>query len=148
MNVEEAGCSWFPSQGDNDERAIGEPLPTSELPRFAEHCLRRGVQAVCVTLDERGCVVYFRVPPREMQEDVVGRVPLSTKLWTPQDVATPSPPTWHSGFLEYHDFVTACRYGNAMGAQRCAGSELRINLPLSETNRQISRAYGDVIPHV
>lgn len=60
MNVEKTSCSWFPSQGDNDERAIGEPLPTSELRRFAEHCLRHGVQAVCVTLDEQGCVVYFR----------------------------------------------------------------------------------------
>jgi hypothetical protein len=147
MNVEEAGCSWFPAPGASDEREIGDPLPTSELPRFAEHCLRHGVQAVCVTLDEQGCVVYFPDASGEMQEHVVGRVPVDEVVDT-TGCGDSFAAGMAFGFLEYHDFVAACRYGNAMGAQRCAGSELRIYLPLSETNRQISSAYGDVIPHV
>lgn len=120
MNVEETSCSWFPSQGDNDERAIGEPLPTSELRRFAEHCLRHGVQAVCVTLDEQGCVVYFRDSTGEMQEHVVGRVPVDEVVDT-TGCGAPFAAGMAFGFLEYHDFVTACRYGNAVGRTTVRG---------------------------
>ena len=46
------------------------------------------------------------------------------------------------GYLAYRDYVVACQYGNAMGAQRCAGSELDIYLSREETERQILAAYG------
>jgi sugar/nucleoside kinase (ribokinase family) len=46
------------------------------------------------------------------------------------------------GFLPEHDIVRACRYGNAMGAQRCAGSGLQIYLPRAETDAQIERTYS------
>ena len=46
------------------------------------------------------------------------------------------------GYLLGRDIVKACQYGNAMGAQRCAGSELSIYLPRAETDAQIERTYG------
>jgi adenosine kinase len=46
------------------------------------------------------------------------------------------------GYLFGRDIVKACQYGNAMGAQRCAGSELSIYLPRAETDAQIERTYG------
>jgi adenosine kinase len=46
------------------------------------------------------------------------------------------------GYLAYRDYVVACQYGNAMGAQRCAGAELDVYLPREETERQIRAAYG------
>ena len=58
MNLEEAGCSWFPSPDALAHHDAGNPIPEEQLPDFAEHCLRHGVQAVCVTLDQRGCVAY------------------------------------------------------------------------------------------
>ena len=60
MNLEEAGCSWFPSpdRARAPRRRRAHPA-TEQLPDFAEHCLRHGVKAVCVTLDERGCAAYW-----------------------------------------------------------------------------------------
>ena len=44
--------------------------------------------------------------------------------------------------LRSGDLVTAARYGNAMGAQRCSGSDLSVYLPLEGTDAQIAAAYG------
>jgi sugar/nucleoside kinase (ribokinase family) len=46
------------------------------------------------------------------------------------------------GYLAYRDYVVACQYGNAMGAQRCTGTELNVYLSREETERQIRAAYG------
>ena len=46
------------------------------------------------------------------------------------------------GYLAYRDYVVACQFGNAMGAQRCTGTELNVYLPREETERQILAAYG------
>jgi adenosine kinase len=46
------------------------------------------------------------------------------------------------GYLAYRDYVMACQYGNAMGAQRCTGAELDVYLSREETERQIHAAYG------
>jgi hypothetical protein len=46
------------------------------------------------------------------------------------------------GYLEYRDYVVACQYGNAMGAQRCTGAQLNVYLSREETQRQILAAYG------
>ena len=37
------------------------------------------------------------------------------------------------GYLEFRDYVVACQYGNAMGAQRCTGAELNVYLSREET---------------
>lgn len=95
MNVEEAGCSWFPSRDALEHHDAGAPIAVGELPRFAEHCLHRGVKAVCVTLDERGCVAYWLDEAGALAERVVPRGRWST--WsTPPGAATRSPRGWRS----------------------------------------------------
>ena len=49
MNLEEAGCSWFPSKIALEHHDAGAPITTEALPEFAAHCLGHGVTAVCVT---------------------------------------------------------------------------------------------------
>lgn len=138
MNLEEAGCSWFPSSDGN--QTIGDELPTDELPRFAAHCLDHGVNAVCVTLDEEGSVVFFRDEFGTVREELIGRVPVDEVVDT-TGCGDSFAAGMAFGYLEHRDYVEACRYGNAMGAQRCAGSELSIYRPLAETMRQIERTY-------
>jgi len=48
------------------------------------------------------------------------------------------------GYLTYRDYVVACQYGNAMGAQRCngPGTDLNVYLSREETDRQIRATYG------
>jgi adenosine kinase len=48
------------------------------------------------------------------------------------------------GYLAYRDYVVACQYGNAIGAQRCTGpgTDLNVYLSREETERQIRATYG------
>jgi adenosine kinase len=140
MNLEEAGCSWFPREGDDGGAAMGQPMTEEEMPRFAEHCLRHGVQAVCVTLDEQGCVAY-RLDGDDLEEHVVPRIPVENVVDT-TGCGDSFAAGMAFGYLFGRDIVKACQYGNAMGAQRCAGSELSIYLPRAETDAQIERTYG------
>jgi len=139
MNLEEAGCSWFPGREETD--GCGKPMSAEEMPRFAEHCLRHGVQAVCITLDEQGCVVYYRDEAGRVREEFVDRIPVANVVDT-TGCGDSFAAGLAFGYLEHRDFVAACRYGNAMGAQRCAGSALQIYRPLRDTKQQIAEAYG------
>lgn len=141
MNLEEAGCSWFASEYEAaDLETVGQ-LALDELPRFARHCLDRGVKALCVTLDQHGCIVYFRDGGGRMREHVVKRVPVERVVDT-TGCGDSFAGGMAFGYLKHRDYVRACQYGNAMGAQRCVGSQLAIYKPLDETDRQIAEAYG------
>ena len=72
MNLEEAGCSWFP---DRESPNPGErPMSEADMPRFAHHCLSNGVKAVCITLDEKGSVVYYFDSNDDFHEEYVPRI--------------------------------------------------------------------------
>lgn len=143
MNLEEAGCSWFPDR--SEAGATGKPMTTDEMPSFAEHCLRAGVRAVCITLDEEGCVVYYLDDDDgTLQERTIGRIHVENVVDT-TGCGDSFAAGMAFGYLEHCDFVTACQYGNAMGAQRCAGSALRIYRSLGETQQQIVANYRDTL---
>jgi adenosine kinase len=139
MNLEEASSTWL---GESAEVTPDPPrLSTEELRSLAQHCLDRGVAAVCVTLDERGSVAFYRNGSGGVAEEFVDRIEV------PQVVDTTGAGDSFAGglaygYLAYRDYVVACQYGNAMGAQRCTGAELNVYLPREETERQILAAYG------
>jgi adenosine kinase len=141
MNLEEAGCSWFPSTNGQHEREPGAPIPTEALPDFARHCLRQGVGAVCVTLDEEGCVAFTLDESGTLQEHVVPRIPVDQVIDT-TGCGDSFAAGMAFGFLQDGDIVRACQYGNAMGAQRCSSSTLDGYLQLIDTNEQLARTYG------
>lgn len=140
MNLEEAGCSWFPPPGA-DPSLLGEPLPEDDLPAFAEHCLDWGAKAVCVTLDAEGCVLFFREPDGSMASHVVGRIEVKDVVDT-TGCGDSFAAGMAFGYLATGDFVAAAQYGNAMGAQRCSGSDLSVYLAHDQTVQQIRDAYG------
>jgi len=142
MNLEEAGCSWFPPADENGHASLGEPLDVSELPAFAEHCLRQGVGVVSITLDESGCAVYTLDGDGNLVEDLVDRLTVEHVVDT-TGCGDSFAAGLAYGFVTTGDPVVAARYGNAMGAQRCASSELAAYLPLVETDRQIALAYNN-----
>ena len=142
MNLEEAGCSWFPSRIGQEHYDAGAPIAFEKLPEFAAHCLRHGVKAVCVTLDERGCVTYRLDEDGNLVEQVVPRVPVEHVVDT-TGAGDSFAAGMAFGYLQDADIVRAAQYGNAMGAQRCTGSALNVYLPLPETNEQLRRTYGD-----
>jgi sugar/nucleoside kinase (ribokinase family) len=139
MNLEEASSTWL---GQSAELTADPPrLSTEELRDLAGHCLDRGVRAVCVTLDEHGCVTFYRDDSGSVTGEAVDRIKVGRVVDT-TGTGDSFAAGLAYGYLAYRDYVVACQYGNAMGAQRCAGAELDIYLSRGETERQILAAYG------
>jgi sugar/nucleoside kinase (ribokinase family) len=139
MNLEEASSTWL---GESPEVTADPPrLTHDELGELAQHCLDRGVGAVCVTLDERGCVAFYRDGSGALAEEVVDRIEVEHVVDT-TGAGDSFAAGLAFGYLAYRDYVKACQYGNAMGAQRCTGAELNVYLSREETERQILETYG------
>ncbi len=142
MNLEEAGCSWFEKEyTPEDIQEEGRTLRMDELPKFARHCLEKGVKALYITLDEMGCVAYFQKNGK-MKEQWIKRIQIDQVVDT-TGCGDSFAGGLAFGYLKTRDYVLACQYGNAMGAQRCTGTELTIYKNLKETEEQIANAYGD-----
>jgi adenosine kinase len=139
MNLEEASSTWL---GESAEITVDPPrLSHDELRELARHCLDRGVGAVCVTLDERGCVIFSRGDSGDIAAETVGRIEVGQVVDT-TGAGDSFAAGLGFGYLEFRDYVVACQYGNAMGAQRCTGAQLNVYLSREETQRQIFAAYG------
>ena len=139
MNLEEARSMWL----GESAQLTADPLAegTEELRDLARHCLDRGVGALCVTLDERGCTAFYRDGSRDLTEEVIDPVAVEQVVDT-TGAGDSFAAGLAYGYLEYGDYVVACQYGNAMGAQRCSGAELDVYLSREETERQILGTYG------
>ena len=139
MNLDEASSTWL---GESVEVTADPPsLSDEQLCDLGHHCLDRGVGAVCVTLDERGCVVLFRDGSGGIAEEFVGRIGVDHVVDT-TGAGDSFAGGLAYGYLAYRDYVVACQYGNAMGAQRVTGTDLNVYLSREETERQILAAYG------
>jgi hypothetical protein len=141
MNLDEASSTWL---GESADLTADPPKPTDEeLRGLARHCLDRGVGAVCVTLDERGCVTFFRDGSGVVAAEFVDPVPVERVVDT-TGAGDSFAAGLAYGYLAYRDYVVACQYGNAMGAQRCTGpgTDLNVYLSREETEQQILATYG------
>jgi adenosine kinase len=141
MNREEARGAWL---GETADLTAQSPEPvTGDLRKLARHCLDHGVGAVCITLDERGCLAFYRDGAGRFTEEHVDPVPVEHVVDT-TGAGDSFAAGLAFGYLAYQDYVVACQYGNAMGAQRCTGpgTDLNVYLPREETDRQIRATYG------
>ena len=139
MNREEAHAAWLGETAD----LTGQPEPAGELREMAHHCLDRGVGAVCVTLDEKGCLAFYQDGSGRFTEEDVDPVRVEHVVDT-TGAGDSFAAGLAFGYLTHHDYVLACQYGNAMGAQRCTGSGTDLNVYLSreKTDQQIRATYG------
>jgi sugar/nucleoside kinase (ribokinase family) len=141
MNLDEASSTWL---GESSQVSADPHRPSDEeLRGLARHCLDRGVGAVCVTLDERGCVAFFRDGAGVVAAEFVDPVPIERVVDT-TGAGDSFAGGLAYGYLAYRDYVVACQYGNAMGAQRCTGpgTDLNVYLAREETEQQILATYG------
>jgi sugar/nucleoside kinase (ribokinase family) len=141
MNLEEAGASWFSNEYDPQAlQKVGE-LPLDVLPKFAQHCLDHGVKALYVTLDEYGCAVYFNDEKGRMKEQFIKRIHVDEVVDT-TGCGDSFAGGLAFGYLKTKDYVQACYYGNAAGAQRCSSTDLAIYRNLEDTEQQIAAVYS------
>lgn len=138
MNLEEAGCSWLPAPGE--DRQPGDPIPVDQLSAFAERVLTKGLKALCVTLDSEGCVAFTHDARGHLVETRVPRIPIEHVVDT-TGCGDSFAAGMAFGYLLGGDIETACRFGNAMGAQRAAATRLDGYGDFDTTARQIREAY-------
>lgn len=140
MNMEEAKCSWFRKKYTLAELENDYELQVSELPDFAEHCFEYGVKALYVTLDDKGCMAYYK-ENGELKEKHVPVVKVK------EVVDTTGCGDSFAGGLTYgllmtNDYAKAAQYANAIGAQRTQGKTLEVYKSLAETEKMIKENYG------
>ena len=147
MNLDEAQTMRV---GESARMTADPPPPvtgseqvTEELRDLARYCLDRGVGAVCVTLDEHGCVSFRQDGSGGVTEEFVEPVPVDHVVDT-TGAGDSFAAGLAYGYLAYRDYVVACQFGNAMGAQRCTGpgTDLNVYRSREETERQIRATYG------
>lgn len=139
MNLEEAGCSALPAAGD--DRQPGDPIAVEQIKDFAAYVLAHGLKAVSVTLDESGCVAYTLGDDGEVLEYSVDRVPIEHVVDT-TGCGDSFAAGMGFGYLLDGDILTACRFGNAMGAQRASAMTLDGYQSYEDTTKQLEAAYG------
>jgi adenosine kinase len=143
MNLEEARCGWFEGDYQIDDQEDSGELSIEELPKFAQHCLDRGVKALYITLDEEGCAVYFKAANGKMIEHIVPRILVDNVVDT-TGCGDSFAGGLAFGYLRTEDYIKAAQYGNYAGAMRCTSIDLDVYGSLAETDRQIRATYGDI----
>jgi len=134
MNLEEAHASWFKKEYESRDftEAQNEEVDRDDLRKFALHCLSKGVKCVYITVDSRGCLVYFKKKGKLVEE-------LVPAVKVKQVVDTTGCGDSFAGGLGFgllqkpKDYIGAAQYGNALGALRTQGKTFDVFRSLSET---------------
>ena len=140
MNLEEAQASWFKKEYESSDFVTSEDPDRIMLRAFAEHCLNLGVKAVYITVDSRGCLVYYRQRKKTMEE----MVPV---IKVNQVIDTTGCGDSFAGGLGYGlmqkptDYIGAAKYGNALGALRTQGKTFDVFKSLTETDAVIKQGH-------
>jgi adenosine kinase len=139
MNLEEAHASWFKKEyesADFEKEITGE-----EMRSFADHCIAKGVKCVCITMDSRGCMVYYRSKGR-LKEVLVPAVPVGNVIDTTGCGDSFAGGLGFGLLQDPKDYLAAVRYGNTLGALRTQGKTFGVFKSLNETNRILEETYG------
>lgn len=140
MNLEEAHASWFKKEYESQEYADVPELDRVTLRAFAQHCLDQGVKCVYITVDSRGCLVYYKAGD-QLQEEMVPAVKVD------HVVDTTGCGDSFAGGLGFgllqnpDDYIGAARYGNTLGALRTQGKTFAVFKSLEETDKIIKATY-------
>jgi len=139
MNMEEAKVSWFKKEYETADFSDQE-LDHDQIRTFAEHCLERGVKCLYVTMDSRGCLIFYKSKGK-----IVELMEPSVKV--ERVVDTTGCGDSFAGGLAFGlinnptDYINAARYGNALGAMRTQGKTFAVFKSLEETDKIIQEAY-------
>lgn len=140
MNLEEAHASWFKKEYETSDFAKTEEIDRKDLLEFATHCIGLGVKCVCITVDSRGCLVYTRERGK-VREILVTPIKVDNVVDTTGCGDSFAGGMGYSLIQNPRDFVTAARFGNALGALRTQGKSFAVFKSLSETKKTIELGY-------
>lgn len=140
MNLEEAQASWFKKEYESQDFATSEELNRKELRAFAEHCLSKGVKCVYITVDSRGCLVYYKERGKVVEE-MVNAVKVDQVIDTTGCGDSFAGGVGFGLMQKPRDYVGAAKYGNALGALRTQGKTFAVFRSLNETKKIIEQGF-------
>ncbi len=140
MNLEEAHASWFKKEYESHDFADTGDVDREEMRGFAMHCLNMGVRAVYITVDSRGCLVYWKVRGK-LREEMVPAVKVENVIDTTGCGDSFAGGIGFGLLQSPGDYVGAARYGNALGALRTQGKTFAVFKSLEETDKIIQSTY-------
>ncbi len=142
MTLEQAKYIWFAKEYSLEELEDSEDLSETDLQVFAEHCFKKGLEALYITLGEDGCLVYFKKDQKAHKQHVA-----PVKLEEPVVDTTGRNESFVAG-LTYgliktnKDYVKAARFGNAISAQRVRGVTYDVFESLEDTLKLVQETYN------
>jgi adenosine kinase len=139
MNLEEAHASWYKKEYESSD--FEKEISAEDMRAFAEHCLDRGVKCLCITMDSRGCILFFRSTGK-LNEIMVPAVPVEHVIDTTGCGDSFAGGVGFGLLNDPKDYVRAVQYGNALGALRTQGKTFAVFKSLEETERIMRDAYG------
>lgn len=140
MNLEEAQASWFKKEYESSDFNVSEEPDRKELRAFADHCLNKGVKCVYITVDSRGCLVYYRERKKTVEE-MVPAIKVNQVIDT---TGCGDSFAGGVGFGLMHkpkDYIGAAKYGNALGALRTQGKTFDVFKTQKETDQIIKQGH-------
>lgn len=129
MNLDEAKRSWLKTDG---------AFSQNDLLPFAQYCINKGVKALYITLDMRGCLAYFKAD-NMIKECLIPGIKLK-KIVDTTGCGDSFAAGIAFGVLATGDYMEAAKYGNALGAQRTQGKTFEVFKSLAETKKMIKHA--------
>ena len=140
MNLEEAQASWFKKEYERQDFTTSEEPDRDELLKFAAHCIQLGVKCVCITVDSRGCLVYYKVRGK-IKEVMIPAVKVKEVIDTTGCGDSFAGGVGFGLLQQPGDYINAVQYGNALGALRTQGKTFAVFKSLEETDRIIKETY-------
>jgi len=140
MNLEESQASWFKKEYESSDFAVSDEMDRKDLLAFAEHCLGKGVKCVYITVDSRGCLVYYRERGKT-KEVMVDAIKVQRVIDTTGCGDSFAGGIGYGLMQKAGDYLTAARFGNALGALRTQGKTFSVFKSLEETKRIIELGY-------
>jgi adenosine kinase len=139
MNLEESQACWFKNEYAADEMVDYDEEKTDHLDHMAKHVLEGGVSYFYVTLDSRGCVVYFKDGDR-IEKQFIKSVYVKNVIDT-TGCGDSFAGGLAYGFSLYQDPLKAAQYANTLGALRTQGKTFDVFKNKEDTNRLIADYY-------